>query len=88
MASNTFCATSAAVIFPDDTALSLIAWPINWLLVGLAGGRSPGRLRWLLLMPVGTKYGHSTLAPTWSVTSRRSWYSVSVRLTTACLLTL
>jgi hypothetical protein len=31
MASNTFCATSAAVILPDDTALSLIAWPISWL---------------------------------------------------------
>ena len=39
-------------------------------------------------VPVGTKYGHSTLADTWSVTRRRSWYSVSVRLTTACLLTL
>ncbi len=49
---------------------------------------SAGRLRWLWLMPVGTKYGHSTLALTWSLTSFRSWYRVSVRLTTACLLTL
>ena len=37
---------------------------------------------------VVTKYGQSTLALIWSVTSFRSWYSVSVSATTACLLTL
>ena len=64
MASNTFCATSAAVTLPLVTALSLMAWPISWLRVGLvpAALRSSGRLRWLWLMPVGTKYGHKTLA--------------------------
>ena len=67
------CATSAAVTLPLPTALSLMAWPMSWLLVGFSEGRSCGRLRWLWLMPVGTKYGHSTLAPIWSVTSDRSW---------------
>ena len=87
-ASNTFCATSAAVTLPLVTALSVMAWPMSWLLVGFSSAMLAGRLRSLWLMPVGTKYGHSTLAPIWSVTRRRSWYSVSDKLTTACLLTL
>src|SRR3989338_1843082 len=87
MASNTFCATSAAVTLLWVTALSVMAWPMRWLRV--AGAASPsGRLRWLWLMPVGTKKGHSTLALIWSVTSARSWYRVSLSATTACLLTL
>ena len=63
---------------------------MSWLRVALAPAcvNSAGRLRWLCVMPVGTKNGHSTDAPTCSVTSCRSWYSVSLRLTTACLLTL
>ncbi|MNE89103.1 hypothetical protein D3C80_1864860 [compost metagenome] len=73
---------------PDDTALSVIAWPIFWLAVCTVLALPSGRLRSLWLMPVATKYGHSRLAPIWSVTSDKSWYSVSVRLTTACLLTL
>src|SRR6218665_905928 len=60
----------------------------GWCWVGLSAGRLAGRLRWLWWMAVETKKGHSTLAPIWSVTSARSWYSVSDRLTTACLLTL
>ena len=74
---------------PEFTALLIMAWPMSWLCVGLAASASAsGRLRSLALMPVATKYGHRTLALTWSVTSDRSWYSVSDRLTTACLLTL
>jgi hypothetical protein len=79
------------VTLPEPTALSLMAWPISWLRVGLAAAScsaASGRLRWLWLMPVGTKNGHKTLALIWSVTSARSWYRVSLRLTTACLLTL
>src|SRR6218665_2313088 len=102
-ASNTFWATAAALTLPLPTALSLMARLMRWLWVGLSAGRLGGRVRWLwgvagggvggglrLLwwMAVETKKGHSTLAPIWSVTSARSWYSVSDRLTTACLLTL
>src|SRR6218665_2184336 len=43
---------------------------------------------WLWWMVVETKKGYRMLGPIWSVTSARSWYSVSDRLTTACLLTL
>ncbi|MNI94130.1 hypothetical protein D3C73_1521810 [compost metagenome] len=85
MASNTLCATSAAVILPLLTALLLMAWPMSWLLVSSVSFGAFGRLRSLLVMPVGTKYGHSRLAPIWSVTRFRSWYMVSVRLTTAAL---
>src|SRR6218665_41721 len=91
-ASNTFWATAAALTLPLPTALSLMARLMRWLWVGLsAGGLAGGvgrRLRWFWWMAVETKKGHSTLAPIWSVTSARSWYSVSDRLTTACLLTL
>ncbi|KEH09691.1 hypothetical protein GY14_11050 [Delftia tsuruhatensis] len=83
-----FCATSVAVTLPEPTAFSLMAWPIFWLAVSGCAARWLGRLRSLWLMPVGTKKGHSTLALIWSETRARSWYSVSVRLTTACLLTL
>src|SRR6218665_3640951 len=95
-ASNTFWATAAALTLPLPTALSLMARLMRWLWVGLSAGRLAGRggwawgvggrLRWLWWMAVETKKGHSTLAPIWSVTSARSWYSVSDRLTTACLL--
>src|SRR6218665_789756 len=103
-ASNTFWATAAALTLPLPTALSLMARLMRWLWVGLSagrlaggvgrvwgglsGGRVGGGLGWLWWMAVETKKGHSTLAPIWSVTSARSWYSVSDRLTTACLLTL
>ncbi|EWS57865.1 hypothetical protein Y695_04754 [Hydrogenophaga sp. T4] len=73
MASNTFCATSAAVTLPELTALSLMAWPISWLCVAFSSTSPAGLLRWLWLMPVGTKYGHNTLALIWSLTSFRSW---------------
>ncbi|MNN02397.1 hypothetical protein D3C81_1150560 [compost metagenome] len=49
---------------------------------------SAGRLRCDWLMPVGTKYGHSTEQRTCSLTRPRSWYSVSDSDTTACLDTL
>jgi hypothetical protein len=39
-------------------------------------------------MPVGTKAGHSTEQPMAAFASFRSWWSVSVNVTTACLLTL
>src|SRR6218665_2198910 len=90
-ASNTFWATAAALTLPLPTALSLMARLMRWLWVGLSAGRlagGGGGLGWLWWMAVETKKGHSTLAPIWSVTSARSWYSVSDRLTTACLLTL
>jgi hypothetical protein len=45
-----------------------------WLPVSVALLMSAGRLRSLSAMPVGTKYGHSRLQCTWSVTRRRSWY--------------
>jgi hypothetical protein len=75
---------------PEVTALLLIACAISWLGVGLAAASrsSAGRLRWLSWMPVGTKYGHSTEHVTCCVTSARSWYSVSLSATTACLVTL
>ena len=66
-------ATSAALTLPLPTAFSLIALPISWLRVGLSAASASGRLRSLSVMPVGTKNGHSTEAPIWSVTRRRSW---------------
>ena len=88
MAANTLLAMSSAVTLPELTAFCDMARAICWLVVSCCVSTPPGRLRSLLAMPVGTKYGHSTLQCTWSLTSRRSWYRVSVRLTTACLLTL
>src|SRR5213595_1939670 len=80
---------SAALSFPELTAFSPSALAISWLLVGLLSSIiSAGRRRSLWTMPVGTKKGHSTEQWTWSVTSARSWNSVSVMATTAFLVTL
>ncbi|MNS82303.1 hypothetical protein D3C72_1160430 [compost metagenome] len=74
MASKVSCATSAAVTFPECTALSDNACDTSCERVGGASLASPaGRLRCDWLMPVGTKYGHSTEQCTCSVTRLRSW---------------
>ena len=52
--------------------------PVQEAVAAVSVGVSAGRLRWLWWMAVGTKYGHSTDAVTGSLTSARSWYSVSV----------
>ena len=62
---------SAAVSLPEFTAFSPSAFAMSWLFVGLLPSLiSEGRSFSLWMMPVGTKYGHSTEAVTWSVTSR------------------
>src|SRR5438045_9198250 len=80
---------SAAVSLPEFTAFSPSAFAMSWLFVGLLPSLiSEGRSFSLWMMPVGTKYGHSTEQRIWSVTSERSWYSVSLIETTAFFVTL
>ena len=82
-------ATSAAVSRPEATAFSERSRAMIWERVrGASSVSSGGRLRSELRMLVGTKAGQSTETPTFPFASRRSWNSVSLRVTTACLLTL
>ncbi|MNZ98411.1 hypothetical protein D3C78_1176930 [compost metagenome] len=89
MPSKVIRAISAALTLPAPVERSDVACAISCERVGaVALVSSDGRLRLDWLKPVGTKNGHSTEQCTCSLTRPRSWYSVSLSETTACLVML
>lgn len=86
MASKVMRPTSSALTLPDVTALRLFSRPTCCERVSAPTGM--GRLRSASMMPVGTKYGHSTDAPMGAPIRSRSWYSDSESEMTASLETL